>query len=54
MGVYQYILVYFKQLRKDGWMDDCDFMFFSTVFKSYQDNGWVIMKGFVPWNPVYD
>ena len=31
----------------------CDFMFFSTVFQSYQDDGWVIMNGCVEWNPVY-
>ena len=30
----------------DGWMI-CDFMSFSTVFQSYQDDGWVIMKGCV-------
>ena len=37
----------------DGWMT-CDFMSFSTVFQSYQDNGQMIMKGSVQWNPVYD
>ena len=29
----------------DGWMDvwiTCDFMFFSTVFQSYQDDRWMI------------
>ena len=29
-----------------GWMT-CDFMSFSTVFQSYQDNGQLIMKGCV-------
>ena len=45
---------YFEPLRyalNGGWRD---FTFFSTVFKSYQDNGRVIMKGCVPWNPVCD
>ena len=32
---------------------NCDFTPFSTVFQSYQDNGWVIIKGCVPWNLVY-
>ena len=36
----------------DGWMT-CDFMSFSTVFQSYQDDGRMIMKGCVQWNPVY-
>ena len=31
----------------------CDFTPFSTVLKSYQDDGWMIMKGCVQWNPVY-
>ena len=37
----------------DGWRT-CDFTSFSTVFKPYHDDGWVIMKSCVPWNPVYD
>ena len=28
----------------DGWMT-CDFTSFLTVFQSYQDNVWMIMKG---------
>ena len=28
----------------DGWIN-CNFMSFSTVFQSYQDDGWVILKG---------
>ena len=49
----------FKHIRVNllmnapGWMDDFDFMSFSTVFQSYQDNGQVI-KGCMQWNPVYD
>ena len=34
----------------DGWMI-CYFTFFSTVFESYQDDGRIIMKGYVQWNP---
>ena len=37
---------------KDGCMTS-DFTFFLTVFQSYQDDGWVIMKGCVLWIPVY-
>ena len=37
--------------RIDGWMT-CKFTSFPTVFRSYQDNGLVIMKGCVQWNPV--
>ena len=36
----------------DGWMT-CDFTSFSTVFQSYQDDGQMIMKGCVQWDPVY-
>ena len=36
----------------DGWMT-CNFRTFSTLFQSYQDDGWMIMKGCVQWNPVY-
>ena len=36
----------------DGWLT-CNFMSFSTVFWSYQDNGQMIMKGCVQWRPVY-
>ena len=41
--------------KMDGWMN-CDISSFSTVYQSYQDDGWVIMKGCVTvqWNPVYD
>ena len=43
--------------RKDGWMDGwmtCDFTPYLKVFQSYLDNGWVIMRGCVQWNPVCD
>ena len=28
-------------------------MSFSTVFQSYQEDGWMIMKGCVQWNAFY-
>ena len=31
----------------------CSFTFFSAVFQSYQDDGWVIRQGCVQWNPIY-
>ena len=31
----------------------CDFTSFLTVFQSYQDDVWMIMKGCVQWNSVY-
>ena len=31
-----------------------ELVFFSTVFQFYQDNGKVIMKGYVEWNLFYD
>ena len=37
----------------DGWMN-CNFTSSLTVFQSYQDDGWVIMKSCVPWNPIYN
>ena len=36
---------------RDGWMT-CDFASFSTV--SYQDDGRMIMKDYLQWNPVYN
>ena len=36
----------------DGWMI-CNFMSFSTVFQSNQDDERLIMKGCVQRNPVY-
>ena len=45
-------IVYSRVICIDGWMT-CDFMSFSTVFHSYKDNGWVIMKGCVQWNLNY-
>ena len=37
----------------DGWMA-YDVTSFLTVFQSYQDDGWMIMKGSVQWNLIYD
>ena len=31
----------------------CDFTSFLTVFQSYQEDDWMIMKGCVQWNSVY-
>ena len=36
----------------DGWMT-CDFTSFLTVFQSYQEDVWMIMKGCVQWDSVY-
>ena len=43
-------------LDRDGWMNEwlAISCLFSTVFLSYEDNWWMIMKGCVQWNPVYD
>ena len=38
-----------QYLMMDGWMI-CDFTSFSTVFQSYQDDGRMIMEGYVQWN----
>ena len=41
--------------REDGWMDGwmiCDFTSFSTLFQSYQENGRMIVKDCVQWNPI--
>ena len=42
----------FFRKHGEGW--GMDFMSFSTVFQSYQDNGLMIMKSCEQWNPVYD
>ena len=42
--------------RMDGWMDGwmiCDFTSFLTLFQSYQDDVWMIMKGCVQWHSIY-
>ena len=39
-------------LTDDGWMT-FDFTSILTVFQSYQDDVWMIMKGCVQWNFVY-
>ena len=31
----------------------CDITSFLKVFKSYQEDGWAILKGCMQWNPVY-
>ena len=46
-----------SQWMMDGWMDgpmNCDFTSFSIVAQLYEDDGWMIMKGCVPWNLFYD
>ena len=45
-------LIQREQSSVDGWMT-CDFTSFLTVFQSYQDDVWMIMKGCVQWNSVY-
>ena len=35
------------------WMT-CEFTSFATVFQSYEDDGWAIIKDHVQWNTVYD
>ena len=44
-----------KQLacEMDGWMTS-DFKSFSTVFQSYQDDVWMILKGCVQLNSIYN
>ena len=42
----------YKNTKMDGWMT-CNFTSFLTVFQSYQDDVWMIMKGCVQWNSVY-
>ena len=39
-------------IQMAGWMT-YDFTSFLTVFQSYQDDVWMIMKGCVQWNSVY-
>ena len=34
------------------WMDDLRFYVLLTVFQSYQDGVWTLMKGCVQWNSV--
>lgn len=41
-----------QDIRMDGWMI-CHFMSILTVFQSYLDDGWVIMKGYVQLNSIY-
>ena len=46
------ISIYQKNLR-DGWIVVLQFTSFSTVFRSYQVDGMVIMKDCVQWNLIY-
>ena len=32
----------------------CDFMSYLTACQSYQDDSWMVMKGYEQWNPIYD
>ena len=41
-----------RETWMDGWMT-CDFTSFLTVFQSYQDDVWMIMKGCAQENSVY-
>ena len=47
------VIKYEEQLF-DGWIDGSawDFMSFLTVFQSYRDGVWMIMKGCVQWNLI--
>ena len=50
-------IAYRKTEWVDGLMDDLGFYLLfngTAVFQSYQDDGRVIMKGCVPWDPFYD
>ena len=47
---YSFILTIPEAMN--GWMT-CDFKSFLTVFQSYQDDVWMMMKGCVQWNSVY-
>ena len=53
---YRFLIVYRTRVSIihtfDGWMT-CDFTSFLTVFQSYQDDDWMIIKGCVQWNSVY-
>ena len=65
-GLFEYLFFHLSSLSflplsrrscyrlMDGWMT-CDFMYFSTVFQSYQDDGRLIMNGCVSvqWNSIY-
>ena len=42
----------FRHKEQMGRWMSCEFTSFSTVFQSYQDNAWVIMKDCAQWNSV--
>ena len=61
--IFSRIFTYFEPIVQQSWLklklqgnrnDRCDFTSFSMVLQSYQNDGQVIIKGFVQWNPVYD
>ena len=47
---YESEMPYLVNVGMGGWMT-CDFTDFSTEFQSYQDDGRMIMKGCLQWNP---
>ena len=51
-GINKYNNVHVVSKDMDGRMT-CGFISFSTVFQSYQDDGWMIMEGCVQWSLVY-
>ena len=51
-AIQHHIIVMCLQGRLYGWII-CDLTSFSTVFQSYQDDRWMIMKRCVQWKPVY-
>ena len=57
LGVVDYCYKFNEQCLAStwiGWMDDLGIFVTLTVFQSYQDDGWVIMKGCAQRNPVYN
>ena len=50
---YNFGLSECSRVKMDGRVT-CDFTSFSTVFQSYQEDGRLIMKGCVQWNPIYE
>ena len=51
-GFYTDSYLHTSSTRMDEWMT-CNFTSFSQVFQSYQDDGGMIFKCYVQWNPVY-
>ena len=46
-----YLVQFYRKV--DGWRS-CNLTVFSTVLMSYQDDGRLIRKGCVQWNPIYN